>query len=63
MTKQKAYELACNYFPEISQIFWNASINRKHYWLLRIFCNKVCISFTNGIEPIRAKDLWLNAIS
>jgi hypothetical protein len=48
-------------FHRFYQIFWNASIDRKYYWLFRIFWNRVCISFTNGDEPIRAKDLWLNA--
>lgn len=40
--------------------FWNAAINRKHYWLFRLFWNKICVSFKNGDDPIRAKDLWLN---
>jgi hypothetical protein len=47
-------------FNLFGKFFWNASIDRKHYWLFRLFKNYVCVSFMND-EPIRAMDLWLNA--
>lgn len=48
-------------FHRFYSIFWNASIDRKHYWLCKLFWNKICVSFNNGEEPIRVKDLWENA--
>lgn len=41
--------------------FWNASIERKHYWLFWLFWNRTCISFDKD-DPILVKDLWLNHI-
>lgn len=38
--------------------FWNWSVDQKYYWICRLFWNRVCVSFTNGEEPIRVKDLW-----
>lgn len=61
-------------YPKIGQIknkymefhrfywfFWNASVDRKYYWICKMFWNRICISFKNGEEPLRVKDLWLNA--
>ncbi len=47
-------------FHFLGTYLWNWSIDRKHEWLFKLFPNKICVSFTNGDEPIRAKDLWDN---
>jgi len=46
-------------FHTFGKFFWIASLDRKYYWLFRLFWNKVCVSFTTDEEPIRVKDLWL----